>query len=181
MRVRPPTRICYWGVTLAIGKNRLIYCVFVSVFFAYRDVTIGLQNLGLCSALPVFEQRKVCTESYLQWHGIYTISSEGQPCSVASDDKPETPRTYSNPYPHENAKTHLHVHDFYHSRCFHPSPAQFVNKHREIYTSPPFHFSRTRKRIGCCHELTLRQQTQAATKRRHLRMLAGISSCSRRP
>ena len=93
-------------------------------------------------------------QSYLQWHGVYTISSEGQPCSVASDNEPEVPRTYSNPYPHGKAKTQLHVHDLYHSMF------TSLLRRREIYTSSSFFKKKENRMLS-------RTQTWAADPSRH--------------
>jgi hypothetical protein len=60
-------------------------------FFTYMKVTIAgerLQNLGICSALRVFEQKRNFIVPHLLWHGasVFPVSSEGPPHSVASYD-----------------------------------------------------------------------------------------------
>jgi hypothetical protein len=46
----------------------------------------GLQNLGLCLALRVFEHGGIFILPHLLWHGtsVFPVSSEGPPQSVAS-------------------------------------------------------------------------------------------------
>jgi hypothetical protein len=61
------------------------------MFYLYGDVTIageGLQNLGLCSALRVFQQGGILIVPHLQWRGtsVFPISSEGPLNSLASYD-----------------------------------------------------------------------------------------------
>jgi hypothetical protein len=69
----------------------IIYC-FMSlsrIFHLCEDITItdeGLQNLGLCSALRVFEKGGIFIVPHLLWHGasVFPVSSEEPPHSVAS-------------------------------------------------------------------------------------------------
>jgi hypothetical protein len=71
----------------------IVYC-FTSrsrIFHLYGDVTIAgerLQNLGLCWALRVFEQRGIFIVPHLLWHGasVLPVSSKGPPHSIASYD-----------------------------------------------------------------------------------------------
>jgi hypothetical protein len=61
------------------------------IFHLYGDVTIageGLQNLGLCSALRVFEHGWIFIVPHLLWRGIsvFPVSSEGPPHLVAFYD-----------------------------------------------------------------------------------------------
>jgi hypothetical protein len=58
------------------------------IFHLYGDVTIaseGLQNLGLCSALRVFEQGGIFIVPHLLCHdaSVFPVSSEGPPHLVA--------------------------------------------------------------------------------------------------
>jgi hypothetical protein len=60
----------------------IIYCLnFTShsrIFHLYGDVTFageGLQNLGLCSALRVFEQGEIFIVPHLLWHGTSVFQS----------------------------------------------------------------------------------------------------------
>jgi hypothetical protein len=86
--------------------NWLIIYSFTSrsrIFHLYGNVTIAdleLQNLGLCSALRVFEQGRVFIVPHLLWYGTSVIpgSSEGPPHLVAS--YMGIKKTYSNPDPH---------------------------------------------------------------------------------
>jgi hypothetical protein len=72
----------------------LFICCFTPcsrIFHLYGNVTIageGLQNLGPCSALGVFEQGRIFIVPNLLWHGtlLFPGSSEGPPHSVASND-----------------------------------------------------------------------------------------------
>jgi hypothetical protein len=57
----------------------------------YGDVTVtgeGLQTLGPCSALKVFEQGEIFIVPHLLWYGasVFQVSSEGPPHSVPSYD-----------------------------------------------------------------------------------------------
>jgi hypothetical protein len=55
-------------------------------YFTYMETSIageGLQNLGLCSALRVFEQAGIFIVSHLL---VFPVSSEGLPYLVTSYD-----------------------------------------------------------------------------------------------
>jgi hypothetical protein len=61
------------------------------MFHLYGNATSsgeGLQNLGLCSALRVFEQGGIFIVPHLLWHGtsVSPVLSKGTPHSVASYD-----------------------------------------------------------------------------------------------
>jgi hypothetical protein len=79
---------------MEITIDWLIISCFTSrsrIFYLYGDVTIigeGLQNLGVCSALPAYEQGGIFIVSHLLRHGasVFPVSSEGPAQSVASYD-----------------------------------------------------------------------------------------------
>jgi hypothetical protein len=62
------------------------------IFHLYGDLTHageGLQNLGLCSTVRAFEQEGIFIVPHLLRQDktlVFTLSSEGQPHSVASYD-----------------------------------------------------------------------------------------------
>jgi hypothetical protein len=81
-------RILYLGRFLDMDWliNWFTYCCTSRsrIFHLYEDVTIvgeGLQNLGLCSTLRVFEQGGIFSVLHLLWHGasVFPVSSEGPP------------------------------------------------------------------------------------------------------
>jgi hypothetical protein len=66
----------------------------------YRE---GLQNLGLCSALRVFEQGGIFIVLHLLWHGtsVFPVSFEGPPHLITSyDSHGDAEDLHSYPDPH---------------------------------------------------------------------------------
>ena len=67
---------------------------FSKIFYSNGDVVVHekLQNVCLCSALRVFEQRGIFIVRYLQWHGasVFEVSSEGPSQKASLYDKQGT-------------------------------------------------------------------------------------------
>jgi hypothetical protein len=109
----PHTSFCWLysseGVTIhnVISKNyHMSGITLISridwLFIVLCPAQEGLQNVGLCSALRVFEQGGIFIVPHLLWHGtsVFPVSSEGPPHSVASYDTQGMWRIYSNPDSH---------------------------------------------------------------------------------
>ena len=81
-----------WYVLSGMGKKNQSINYFTAhsrIFDSYLDVTIageGAANLGLYSALKVFEHGGIFLVSHLLWHGasVFPVSSEWPPHSITS-------------------------------------------------------------------------------------------------